>query len=410
MKNKIGVFTLSGLTVGPILGSGILILPPLVYSLLKDWAIVAWLVILLISFIFAYIFGQLAIEFPGDAGVTNAVEKAFGKYYKQLTSFYLLIAVIFGAVAILLTAAQYVAKVVPISAAQVGYLMLIFCFSLLVRKISILGRVVSILSTLSAALLLFGALSTLRTYPEAIVIQSSFSLSTFGYSLLLLFWTILGWEVLGHYSEEVRDAKKNIPRSIALSAGCIALVELAVAAALQWSNTSSFWTEEISISTIMYTIFGTATNLSMAILTALLCCSTYLLYVGGMARLLSSMADEKVLPTFVGKRSKSNVPYVGVIVMVLIHFAAFALVDAGVYDLEKLVAIANAFFLVNVLLGVSAGAFLIKNVFLKIFAALFGVMFLGMLCYFSSKLTLLIIILMAVYYAGRQVCCDHKLI
>ena len=47
-RNKIGPLTLTGLTVGPILGSGILILPPIVYGLIKEWAIIAWLVILAI--------------------------------------------------------------------------------------------------------------------------------------------------------------------------------------------------------------------------------------------------------------------------------------------------------------------------------------------------------------------------
>lgn len=403
MKHKIGVLTLSGFTVGPILGSGILILPPLVYDLLKDWAIVAWAVILLVSFIFAFIFGQLAITFPGDAGVTNAVEKAFGKYIKQLTSFYLIIAVAFGAVAILLTAAQYVARVVPFSAVHVGYLMLLFCLSLLVRKISILGRVVSILSSLSAGLLFIGATSTLIANPLPMIIKTSFSLPDFGYALLLLFWTILGWEVLGHYSREVRDPVRNIPRSIALSAVCIAIVELAVAAALQWSDTSIFGQGEVSISTIMYNLFGNSTNITMALLTALLCCSTYLLYVGGMARLLSSMAEENVIPQFIAKRSRSNVPYVGVILMVAMNCLAFVLVDLKVFNLEKLVVVANAFFLVNVLIGVSAGALLIKNIFLKVAAVVLGIMFLGMLCYFSSKLTLLIIILMAIFYAGKQI-------
>ena len=39
----------------------------------------------------------------------------------------------------------------------------------------------------------------------------------FGYGLLLLFWTVVGWEIIGNYSAEIRDPGRTIPRSVALS-------------------------------------------------------------------------------------------------------------------------------------------------------------------------------------------------
>ena len=72
-KNKIGPLTLTGLTVGPILGSGILILPPIVYGLIKEWAIIAWLAIIAIGSLFAFIFGYLSIQFNKCRTVSLAV-------------------------------------------------------------------------------------------------------------------------------------------------------------------------------------------------------------------------------------------------------------------------------------------------------------------------------------------------
>ncbi len=74
-QHKMGAITLSGLLIGPILGSGILILPTIVFNIAKDWAILAWVSIIAVSFIVAFIFGFISIQFPGDGGITNAIER-----------------------------------------------------------------------------------------------------------------------------------------------------------------------------------------------------------------------------------------------------------------------------------------------------------------------------------------------
>ena len=88
MEKKIGWLLLSGLIIGPIMGTGIILLPPLVYQVAGVWALPAWVVMVCVSFFFAFIFSSLTILSPGDAGVANAIEKAFGKQVKLLASFY----------------------------------------------------------------------------------------------------------------------------------------------------------------------------------------------------------------------------------------------------------------------------------------------------------------------------------
>ena len=75
--------------IGPILGSGIILLPPLVYNLTGNLSLPVWLVMLLFGFAFALVLGDLSIKFPGDEGVTNAVKEAFNSKFKYLTSYYL---------------------------------------------------------------------------------------------------------------------------------------------------------------------------------------------------------------------------------------------------------------------------------------------------------------------------------
>ncbi|HHD57345.1 MAG TPA: amino acid permease, partial [Desulfobulbaceae bacterium] len=132
-NKKLGPFLLSGLMIGPILGSGIIILPPLVYQVAGNQALAAWMLIVGLSFFFAVIFGRLSILFPGDAGVARAIEEAFGSRVKKLTSLYLIGAVLFGPVAVLLTAAKYLRPLHDLPEPLLALPILLICTGLLLR-------------------------------------------------------------------------------------------------------------------------------------------------------------------------------------------------------------------------------------------------------------------------------------
>ena len=75
MNKKIGTLLLSGLVTGSMLGSGIIILPPLAYKELGAYSIFAWLALMSLAALYAGIFTKLNINFSG--GLSTAVEKAF---------------------------------------------------------------------------------------------------------------------------------------------------------------------------------------------------------------------------------------------------------------------------------------------------------------------------------------------
>jgi amino acid efflux transporter len=404
MKNaKIGALTLSGLTIAPILGSGILILPPIIYRLVQEWAIYAWLAIIIIGFLFAYVCGSLSIRFPGDGGITNAVGHAFGRYTKQLASIYLIIGVVFGAAAVLMTAADYVSKLNYMSATVSGYVLLAICFGCSLKNLSFLGKIIFIVSLVSVVVLSLGGVAALISYRQPFLIRGAFAPQAFGYSLLLLFWTILGWEIIGNYSAEVRDPRKTITRSIIVSAVIIAVIDIIIVAALQWTDTPRYWHGDITITTIIYPVFRGLSNGVMAVITLLLCCSTYLFYVGGIARLMAGLAEDKVLPAWLSLRSQRNVPIRAVIVIGALHLAVLGSMQYGYLTVEKLVAFANGFFLGHVLLGIGSAVWLGEQVYIRICGCILGVIFLTMLFCFASKTSLTVICVMAALFVLRQV-------
>lgn len=395
-QKKIGSLLLSGLMIGPILGSGIIILPPVVYGVAGEWALAAWGTMILVSFLFAFVFGFLTIQFPGEAGVTQAVEHAFGGPVKRLAAFYLMGAVLFGPVAVLLTAARYANPWAWVPPEGFALLLLLVTTLLLMREISSIGRIAFVISTFAAGTLFLGGITTLFFHRKALLPPTDFEPSAFGYGLLLLFWTMVGWEVVGNYSAEVRDPKRTITRSIIISALVIAVVSLVTAAAIQWGDQGG---ANITITTIIRPLFGKAAGTVMGIMTLGLCTATYLMFTGSVARLMASFADERILPSLMGKRLSNRTPFGAILLLSAVHLTVLGIAAADLLDIEGLVALADGFFIANALIGILAAMVLLKNRFLKLSAALLSIFFVGVLL-FSKGEVLTVIVVMAIYAVG----------
>ncbi len=399
-QKKIGSLLLSGLMIGPILGSGIIIIPPAVYGAAGEWALPAWAIMIVVGFFFAFVFGFLTLRFPGEAGVTRAVAHAFGEPVKRLAAFYLIGAVLFGPVAVLLTAARYANPWPFVPPAVFGGGLLCLTTFLLMREIASIGRIAFVISTSAAGTLFLGGLNTILFHRKVVSMPVDFDPSSFGYGLLLLFWTMVGWEVVGNYSGEVRDPKRTIPRAIVISALAIAAVSLVVAAAVQWVDVPGPAGTEITITTIIRPLFGGGAAGVMGVMTLGLCLATYLMFTGSVARLTASLAREGILPPLLGRRLESGAPVGSILLFSAVHLAVLAVAGTGPVGVEGLVALADGFFIANALIGVLAAAVLLENRFLKCGAGLLALFFLGILL-FSSGVVITVISFMAVYTAGR---------
>ena len=394
---QLGPLLLSGLMIGPILGSGIIILPPLVYQVAGNWALPAWVLIVAISFFFAFIFGRLSLLFPGDAGVVNAIEDAFGTRVKQLTSFYLIGAVLFGPVAVMLTAARYLRPGAEISTALLALPLLLGCTVLLLRQVTSIGRISFVMSSLVAITLFTGAVVTLLFHRKSGMTMPVFSGEDFGYALLLLFWTTVGWEVVGNYSGDVRNPEKTILRAVTFSVCIIALVCLTVSAAVQMIAPEMVQGGTINVTAIIRPVFGSSSDIIMAVLVASLCVTSYLLFTGGVARLIASLAGEGFLPNMLSLKSGTNAPAAAILVLTAFHLAVLVAVYYHFTDIEKLVALADGFFIANALIGILAAIKLLESKILKTAAVLLSIIFSVILLH-AAKVVIGIIILLALFF------------
>lgn len=401
-QKKLHSLLLSGLIIGPVLGSGIIILPPVVYQTAGNWALPAWIIMIGVSFVFAYIFGFLSILYPGDSGVTLAVRHALGKNMSILTSFYLIGAVFFGPVAVLMTASEYISPALLLDPVFTAFFLLCLCLFFLTRNVSNIGRIALVLSSASVIVLLIGGISTLLFFRKEIPAMEPFDLPSFGYSLLLLFWTIVGWEVIGNYSGDIEAPEKTIPKAISISAIVVAVVCLTVAAAIQFVDPAMIPAGGLTISSLLYPVFGAAGKTVMSAIVFSLCITTYLLFVGGVARLICALAHDNILPKIFKKRLKNNAPVTAILVLGFSHVITLFLVSNNVFQIESLIALADGFFISNALIGIIAAIKLFKQKPLKILAILLAI-FLFSVLLFSSKIVLSVLLIMAIMAFMNQV-------
>ena len=90
MKHTLHVGTLAGLLVGPVLGSGVILLPPMALAGAGDRSFAAWAITLVLMGIFAGVTAVLCMRYPGDGGLVEAVGGAFGPGFRDVCGWLML--------------------------------------------------------------------------------------------------------------------------------------------------------------------------------------------------------------------------------------------------------------------------------------------------------------------------------
>ncbi|MBA2861863.1 APC family permease [Methanococcus maripaludis] len=398
-SKKLGPCTLSGLIVGPILGSGIVIIPPIVYDILKDYSIFAWVIMMVIGGIFAYFASKLCLKFPGDSGLTEVVGHSFGKSYKDLNAYYLLIALAMGPLVVIMVAGEYLSVLFSnfmFGAEFYSAILMIIGGIILSRNISSVGKISMIISSVISTILVVGGLFTILFYrKEVLFTETAINTIDIGYSFLIMFWSIIGWEILGNYSLEVENPKKTIPTAALLSVIAMSVVYLIVSGALQVLDVEKLGPiNPISgLSLILYPLFGDYSSIILSITITGLCLCSFLMLIGGASRLVYAQARAEVFPKIFKYRSKTNAPLSGILLMVFTNFLTLFAVYLDLISLTGIIAAVNAFLISNIIMAAIASIKVFDNLLEKGFAIFLAVSFLSMFL-FSSKIVIIIILVM----------------
>ncbi len=393
---KLNTFILSGLIIGSILGSGVILLPPLLYDAIGNYSLIIWSCILLFGFMFALVFGKLLILYPGDGGVSLATKAAMGKKYQLLTSLYLVCTVFFGPVAVLLVAANFITDYFPnTSIVTLGFFIYLITYAILLIKIDFLGKLMLVITSTITIIFLISSINILLHVNNFTFVLPSINIGEIGHSFILVFWAIVGWEVIGNYSNEVKDTK-TLTNAVIFSAVVVSLVYFLIALAVCFGNFGDKNTP-FKLVWLIEPVFQRYSQTILASISIILCIGTLILFVGGVARLISSLH----LTVYTSKHSKNGTPIGALNFLSFIYLIILALVYINYLSLENLVAFADGFFIANTIIGLVTAIILFKKGVLRNSAMLLVLLFFIILL-FSNIFILLTIIGLFMFTYFRQ--------
>ena len=396
-EKKLNTFTLSGLIIGPILGSGVILLPSMLYNMIGNFSLIIWAIILSLGFIFALIFGKLAILFPGDGGVSLATKNALGKKYQLLTSFYLICAVFFGPVAVLLIAGQFIKPYFPdTSVVTLGFFIYLITYALLLFRIDFIGKLMLIVSSAITIIFLISSLNILLQTSNFSLLIPSIEFSQIGYSFLLAFWAIVGWEVIGNYSNEVKETK-TLTNAVIFSAITVSLVYILICLAILFGDFEKKGLESFKLIWLIEPIFKSYSNLILSSISLILCIGTLILFVGGVARLISSLK----LSNYTSTHLSNKTPIGALNFLSMIYIITLILVYFEILSLDNLVAFADGFFIANAIIGLITAIVIFEKGFLKYCSILLTLVFFAILLFSNIFILMLIISLFIFTYLKK---------
>lgn len=397
-NKNLNTFTLSGLIIGPILGSGVILLPPLLYNMIGTYSLIIWAVILSLGFIFALIFGKLAILYPGDGGVSLATKETLGKKYQLLTSFYLICAVFFGPVAVLLIAAQFIKPFFPNeSIVTLGFYIYIITYILLLLKIDFIGKLMLFVSSAITLIFFISSINILLHTTNFTFVIPSLELSQIGYSFILAFWAIVGWEVIGNYSNEVKETK-TLTNAVIFSAIIVSTVYILMCLSISIGEFPNKANESFKLIWLIEPIFKSYSNVIISSISLVLCIGTLILFVGGVARLISSLK----LTTYTSKHLQNNTPIGALNLLSMIYIVTLVFVYFKILTLDNLVAFADGFFIANAIIGLITAIVLFEKGFLKYCSILLALIFFIILLFSNIFILLTIIVLFIFTYLKKK--------
>ncbi len=228
LKRGLGYWTVLSLSIGSIMGTAIFFGASIGASFSGSFAIVAWVILSLISIYVAMCFGELVSMFPRSGGVYEYSKQAYGRFISFIAGW---VAWLVGNIAVVVLIVAAINVIVPYASNTVKILMTV--------AIIILLNVIAYLGIEATSIMLIGFAASIVAVIIALVARGipgiSFSnfasfpshspLSVF-VTMFFLAETYFGWEAATYLAEETKDAGKVIPKAIIHGTVIIALLGL----------------------------------------------------------------------------------------------------------------------------------------------------------------------------------------
>jgi len=308
-------------------------IPAIVAAMKGPQCVLAWLLGALLAFMDGSVWSELGAKWPMAGGSYVFLQKVYGEgKFGKMMSFLLVWQTIVQAPLVVASAAigfaqylNYLANLNDVQQKMVSGALVILVTILLYRNIKSIGKISILLWIITGGTFvwLIGS-GFLRFNPHW-----AFSFGSGAFSLSGIFWVGLGqaslqsvYSYLGYYNVchlggEIIKPEVNIPRSIFISVGGIALVyilmQIVVSGAMPWQQIAN---SHFIVSTYFELIYGPLAGKIATVLVLLIAAASLFAVMLGYSRIpYAAAVDGNFFKVFAETHPKKHFPYVSLLVL-----------------------------------------------------------------------------------------------
>ncbi|CAI9417553.1 APC family permease [Nocardioides sp. T2.26MG-1] len=307
-EHGLGVPQGAALTLGAVLGTGVISLPALAAHEAGPASLVAWLALVLLSVPLAATFAALGARHPDGGGVATYARRAFGAQVATLVGWCFYFAIPLGAPVAAGFAGAYVADSVG-----GGRQTQLLAAGLLIGTVALMnwhgirvsGRVqLAIAGTLAVLLLVATAVSLPHARMDNLTPFAPHGWAAAGSAAALLIWAFAGWEVVTSLSSEYRNPARDIGRATAIALVVMGVMYLGVAFATV--AVLGEHSGKAPLSDLLVLGFGEPARGVTTVVAVLLSLGAMNAYFAGSARLGAALGRDGSLPAWFARGSTAG--------------------------------------------------------------------------------------------------------
>ncbi|MEW6511211.1 MAG: amino acid permease [Bacteroidota bacterium] len=354
------------LYISSVLGSGVLVLPGLAAQIAGPLSLVAWLLLSLGSYPFAYTFATLSSRRPESGGVYSFAKEAFGLPVATVSGWLFALWYISGGPAVTLIAASYISYAFPMTRAESHILaagVMLLAFLINYRGITFSNRVqVGVVVSIVVLLLAAVAFSVGSVQPENFAPFSPNGLLPLGTAAALIFWSYLGYENVSNIAEEFRDPKRDFKHSIVLSVLLVGVFYVAVATVTVGTGAYRAGGGVAPFAAIFANTLGRYGAVGTALLALFIIFGAVNAYTAGMSRVIYAVARDGGFPRWLHHlNGRSGVPDRSLVMLFGLAMVTLAMYYFLKVNLDTALLIPSGAAILVYVIGSAAGIKLLKG-------------------------------------------------
>ncbi|MDD7835085.1 APC family permease [Paenarthrobacter sp. AB444] len=365
-SSGLGLFRATGIYVGAILGSGVLVLPAIAAQVAGPASILAWALLLVFCTPVAFSFAEMSRQQPDAGGIATFVTRAFGQRASVVAGYLFYFAIPFGAPATAVIGGEYIAhatgggrETVLIAAG----LILAAGFLSNAVGIRVSSKLQLLLMVLLVALLAF-AVAVAAPYARAgnFVPFAPNGYWAVGGAASLLFFCFAGWEAVTHLAGEFRNPERDLKRATWLTLMVVGVIYIGLVAACVAVLGPGLAGSSVPVAELLAKGLGPAAAPVTAVAAAVLTFGPLNTFVAGASKLGARLASDGVLPRALARGTgPGEVPSVSLGVLGVMASISFVLAATGVLSMEFQIGAASACFTAVTAFGLAAGVVLLRR-------------------------------------------------